>query len=110
MGKQLSKLCNYCTCICFFTNGVNIKQKNAPQAQSPPFMGGPYFGRARSSLKANMLSQKLFLLTLLHSEWPKLYGVLAILSAVGLKKEKGKSGRCTHTPLELPQEKTYVQE
>ena len=24
-------------------------------------------------------------LTLLHSEWPKLYGVLAILSAKGLK-------------------------
>ena len=27
------------------------------------------------------------LLTLLHSEWPKLYGVFAILSAVGLKVE-----------------------
>ena len=26
------------------------------------------------------------LLTLLHSEWPKLYGVLAILSAKGLKE------------------------
>ena len=26
------------------------------------------------------------LLTLLHSEWPKLYRVLAILSAIGLKK------------------------
>ena len=25
-----------------------------------------------------------FALTLLHSEWPKLYGVLAILSAIGL--------------------------
>ena len=25
-------------------------------------------------------------LTLLHSEWPKLYGVLAILSAIGLKQ------------------------
>ena len=25
-------------------------------------------------------------LTLLHSEWPKLYGVLAILSAIGLNK------------------------
>ena len=25
------------------------------------------------------------LLTLLHSEWPKLYGVLAVLSAIGLK-------------------------
>ena len=25
-------------------------------------------------------------LTLLHSEWPKLYGVLAILSAIGLKE------------------------
>ena len=24
------------------------------------------------------------ILTLLHSEWPKLYGVLAILSAIGL--------------------------
>ena len=36
-----------------------------------------------------------FLLTLLHSEWPKRYGVLAILSAIGLKericsKVKGK--------------------
>ena len=28
-------------------------------------------------------------LTLLHSEWPKLYGVLAILSAVGLKWSVG---------------------
>ena len=27
-----------------------------------------------------------FNLTLLHSEWPKLYGVLTILSAVGCKK------------------------
>ena len=27
---------------------------------------------------------ELLLLTLLHSEWPKLYGVLAILSAIGL--------------------------
>ena len=26
-------------------------------------------------------------LTLLHSEWPKLYGVLAILSAIGLISE-----------------------
>ena len=26
-----------------------------------------------------------FTLTLLHSEWPKLYGVLAFLSAIGLK-------------------------
>ena len=25
-----------------------------------------------------------FKLTLLHSEWPKLYGVLAVLSAIGL--------------------------
>ena len=25
-------------------------------------------------------------LTLLHSEWPKLYGVLAMLSAIGLKE------------------------
>ena len=24
-------------------------------------------------------------LTLLHSEWPKLYGVLAVLSAIGLR-------------------------
>ena len=28
--------------------------------------------------------QKVEFLTLLHSEWPKLYGVLAILSAIGL--------------------------
>ena len=28
---------------------------------------------------------KILGLTLLHSEWPKLYGVLAILSAIGLK-------------------------
>ena len=27
-----------------------------------------------------------FDLTLLHSEWPKLYGVLAVLSAIGLKQ------------------------
>ena len=27
-------------------------------------------------------------LTLLHSEQPKLYGVLAILSAIGLRKKK----------------------
>ena len=30
--------------------------------------------------KPNILS-----FTLLHSEWPKLYGVFAILSAIGLK-------------------------
>ena len=30
------------------------------------------------------LKVKHFILTLLHSEWPKLYGVLAVLSAVGL--------------------------
>ena len=30
--------------------------------------------------------QILFPLTLLHSEWPKLYRVLVFLSAVGLKK------------------------
>ena len=28
-----------------------------------------------------------FSLTLLHSEWPKLYGVLAILIAIGLKSQ-----------------------
>ena len=26
-----------------------------------------------------------FFLTLLHPEWPKLYGVLAVLSAIGLR-------------------------
>ena len=34
----------------------------------------------------------LFLLTLLHSEWPKLYRVLAILSAIGLKVETSLQG------------------
>ena len=29
-------------------------------------------------------------LTLLHSKWPKLYGVLAILSTIGLKREEAK--------------------
>ena len=32
------------------------------------------------------------LLTLLHSEWPKLHRVLAILSAIGLKKEYAPRG------------------
>ena len=32
---------------------------------------------------------QLSFLTLLHSEWPKLYGVLAVLSAIGLKKLNG---------------------
>ena len=32
----------------------------------------------------------IILLTLLHSEWPKLYGVLAILSATGLIDKHGK--------------------
>ena len=31
-------------------------------------------------------------LTLLHSEWPKLYRVLAILSAIGLKAKKTLKG------------------
>ena len=31
-----------------------------------------------------MKMAKVFSLSLLHSEWPKLYGVLAILSAIGL--------------------------
>ena len=30
------------------------------------------------------LPKKALFLTLLHSEWPKLFGVLAILSAIGL--------------------------
>ena len=30
------------------------------------------------------LVMQLLVLTILHSEWPKLYGVLAILSAIGL--------------------------
>ena len=36
-------------------------------------------------------------LTLLHSEWPKLYGVLAILSAVGLKCTSGVTRKITAT-------------
>ena len=32
---------------------------------------------------------QLSFLTLLHPEWPKLYGVLAVLSAIGLKKLNG---------------------
>ena len=36
-------------------------------------------------------------LTLLHSEWPKLYGVLAILSAVGLSA-KGKTDQTGQLP------------
>ena len=32
------------------------------------------------------VSFSLYLLTLLHSERPKLYGVLAILSAIGLRE------------------------
>ena len=42
-----------------------------------------------SSSKANRKSQKVFrFLTLLHSERPKLYTILAFLSAVGLKVAK----------------------
>ena len=33
-----------------------------------------------------LLKVYLFILTLLHSEQPKLYGVLAVLSGIGLKK------------------------
>ena len=38
----------------------------------------------------------LFPLTLLHSEWPKLYGGLAILSAIGLKWWKNWRGLTIH--------------
>ena len=53
---------------------------------------------SRSQFSEKKLPRKLFhrekflplkmelTLTLLHSEWPKLYGVLAILTAVGLKE------------------------
>ena len=45
------------------------------------------------SVKASWAFNKLLIwlymyLTLLHSEQPKLYGVLAILSAIGLRKKK----------------------
>ena len=33
-----------------------------------------------------MIDCEVFVLTLLHSEWPKLYGVLAILSGIGLNE------------------------
>ena len=47
----------------------------------------PFFGRAASSREANRKWQKMYPYTLtpLHSEQPKLYGVLAVLSAKGLK-------------------------
>ena len=32
-----------------------------------------------------MFKPNILFFTLLHSEWPKLYGVLAVLSAIGLK-------------------------
>ena len=37
-------------------------------------------------LSKNLENTKILLLTLLHLKWPKLYGVLAILSAIGLNK------------------------
>ena len=30
----------------------------------------------------------LYCLTLLHSEWPKLYGALTVLSAIGLRESQ----------------------
>ena len=42
------------------------------------------FIRAGAFIRINMDEECDFGLNLLHSEWPKLYGVLAILSATGL--------------------------
>ena len=36
---------------------------------------------------SSMFGNYSILLTLLHSEWPKLHGVLAVLSAIGLRNE-----------------------
>ena len=57
---------------------------------------------------------KFLLLTLLHSEWPNLYGVLAVLSAIGLKVDLFlerfycPSGKQTRSQIFLPVEKQNI--
>ena len=41
----------------------------------------------------NLLKEQIFPLTLLHSERPKLYTILAFLSAIGLKIDPNWEGR-----------------
>ena len=57
------------------------------------------FGQVKEAYKAVKVNENnssfLLLLTLLHSEWPKLYGVLAILSAIGLRWMGTHSGQET---------------
>ena len=48
-----------------------------------------------SVILKNMHTGSLMYFTLLHSEWPKLYGVLAILSAKGLRYMGTLSGEAT---------------
>ena len=52
------------------------------------------------------VEERVFPLTLLHSEQPKLYGILAVLSAVGLRDGKGDKigiGRVTSRVLQCNQ-------
>ena len=49
-----------------------------------PEKGGTY-KNGRISKVAEKMEVFQYILTLLHSEQPKLYGVLAVLSAIGLK-------------------------
>ena len=46
-------------------------------------MSEEFLEKRRKALD-NYLQVSMLTLTLLHSEWPKLYGVLVILSAIGL--------------------------
>ena len=50
------------------------------------------FCRSACLAEQRNFSIRSHLLTLLHSERPKLYGVLAVLSAKGLKQEYATSG------------------
>ena len=64
-GPGMFKLLS-CTVVAFFYTKPSLSQKLC--------LCEPTFG----------LAQKRLFLTLLHSEWPKLYGVLAVLSEIGL--------------------------
>ena len=72
-----------------FQTGYLPKGKNyLLKKPIPPFETTPLLIKEAKMKLAELLHQNMypFTLTLLHTEWLKLYGVLAILSAIGLRE------------------------
>ena len=62
--------------------GLSLPRKSVVRLTDRPNMSLDVYRGHKTTLQQQMQQ---FLLTLLHSEWPKLYGVLAILTEIGLK-------------------------